>query len=474
VAALEAFSADPASFRDPDSTVLHAGTQILRRLSPAAADDWRALAAATFFREQVSAGGIVATEQLPDAERPADLVDTASWPVILRHERIPFVSYPFEWSFSQLQDAAALHIDLLVAALAEKMTMKDGYAYNVQFRGAAPVFIDIGSFERYRGGPWAGYRQFCQTFLFPLLLQAHKNVSFRALLRGQVNGIDPAQMRGLMSGRDLVRSGVLKHVALHNAVDARNADKGDGSRATADHLRESGFSDAVALAAAKNVGSLVRKLRWKPGESHWTTYQQTSTYTDAERDQKKAFVTESLSGRRAGLLLDLGCNDGTFSLLADEHADYVIALDNDEQTIDLLYRRLRADGNRTILPLVMDLTDPSPALGWRSEERPSFLDRAKADAVLSLALVHHLAIGANVPLPEVVSWLHSLGGRLVVEFVGPDDPMARRLLSNKPAGLFPDYRREVFEKLLVERFEVERQLTLEGGTRTLYCANPRG
>jgi SAM-dependent methyltransferase len=469
---LETVSVDPASFRDPDSTVLHAGAEVLRRLSPSAADDWRLLATTTFFRHRVGKGDIVATEEAQADHR--EVADEQTWPVVLRHERIPFVSYPYEWSFSQLQDAAALHIDLLLDALAEKMTMKDGYAYNMQFRGAAPVFIDIGSFERYRGGPWAGYRQFCQTFLFPLLLQAHKNFSFRPLLRGQVNGVEPAQIRGLMSGMDLTRAGVLKHVALHSAVDARNADKGEGSRATADQLRESGFSDAVALAVAKKVGSLVRKLRWKPGDSHWTSYQQTSTYTDAERDQKAAFVREALSQRRAGLVLDLGCNDGTFSLLAQEHADYVVAVDNDEQTIDLMYRRLRAEGNRRILPLVVDLTDPSPATGWRSRERPSFLERAKPDVVLALALVHHLAIGANIPLSEVVSWLHSLGARLVVEFVGPTDPMAQRLLSNKPAGLFPDYRPEVFEQLLTERFEIERRVTLESGTRTLYSAHPRG
>ena len=469
----EASSVDPASFRDPDSTVLHAGTEVLRRLSPAASEDWRMLAKTTFFRDRVAKGDIVATAEVDAADR-GDITDEASWPVVLRHDRIPFISYPYEWSFSQLQDAAALHIDLLLDALGEGMTMKDGYAYNLQFRGAAPTFIDIGSFEQYRGGPWPGYRQFCQTFLFPLMLQAHKNFSFRPLLRGQVNGIEPKQMRGLMSGGDLTRTGVLKHVALHSAMDTRNADKGDGSQATADQLSKSGFSDAVALAAAKNVGKLVRKLRWKPGDSHWTTYQQTSTYTDAERDQKKAFVRDALSQRHAGLLLDLGCNDGTFSLLAQDFADYVVALDNDEQTIDLMYRRLREEGNTKILPLVMDLTDPSPSIGWRLKERPSFLDRAKPDAVLALALVHHLAIGANVPLPEVVSWLHSLGGHLVVEFVGPDDPMSRRLLSNKPAGLFPDYRPEVFEKLLAERFEIERQVTLDSGTRTLYSAVPRG
>jgi SAM-dependent methyltransferase len=450
-----------------------AGDRVLRRLSPRAADDWRRLRETTFFASRVSAGEIVATEEVDAADRP-DVGDESTWPVVLRHERIPFVSYPYEWCFSQLQDAGALHIDLLLDALGDQMTLSDGYAYNLQFRGSAPVFIDVGSFEAYRGGPWAGYRQFCQTVLFPLLLQAHKNVPFRPLLRGQVNGIDPAQMRALMGGRDLTRAGVLKHVALHSAVDARHADKGDGSRATAEKLRDSGFSDAVALAAARNIGKLVRKLRWKPGESHWTSYQQTSTYTDDEREQKTSFVREALAQQRSGLVLDLGCNDGTFSRVVQEHADHVVAVDGDEQTIDALYRSLRAEGNRTILPLVMDLTDPSPAIGWRSQERASFLDRARPDAVLALALVHHLAIGANVPLPEVVSWLHGFGGRLVVEFVEPTDPMAQRLLANKPAGLFPDYRRDAFEELLAARFRVERQVTLTGGTRTLYAAVPHG
>lgn len=464
---------DPASFRDPHSAVLLAGDQVLRRLSPPAADDWRRLREAAFFARRVSAGEVIGTEELDAADRP-DVGDETAWPVVLRHDRIPFVSYPYEWCFSQLQDAGGLHIDLLLDALAERLTMKDGYAYNLQFRGAAPVFIDVGSFEAYGGGPWAGYRQFCQTVLFPLLLQAHRNVSYRPLLRGQVNGVEPVQMRALMGGRDLMRTGVLKHVVLHSAVDARSAGKGDGSRATAEKLRDSGYSDAVALAAARNVGTLVRRLRWKPGESHWTTYQQTSTYTDDERQQKAAFVSEALARQASRLVLDLGCNDGTFARLAQEHADYVVAVDGDEQTIDALYRQLRAEGNRAILPLVMDLTDPSPAIGWRSQERASFLDRARPDAVLALALVHHLAIGANVPLPEVVSWLHGFGGRLVVEFVEPTDPMARRLLANKPEGLFPDYRREVFEELLAARFRVEKQVTLTGGTRTLYAAVPHG
>jgi ribosomal protein L11 methylase PrmA len=218
---------------------------------------------------------------------------------------------------------------------------------------------------------------------------------------------------------------------------------------------------------------VVAGLKWKAADSHWATYQQTSTYSDAERVRKAAFVRAALADQQHGLVWDLGCNDGTYSRIAAETSDYVLAVDGDEVTIDSLYRALRAEGNTAILPLVMDLVDQSPGIGWRNTERRAFADRGKPDAVLCLALVHHLAITANLPLPAILDWFHSLGARLVIEFVAPDDPMGKVLLSNKPAGLFPDYRAEVFEKLLQERFDIERQEGLPSGTRTLYSAVPR-
>jgi ribosomal protein L11 methylase PrmA len=351
--------------------------------------------------------------------------------------------------------------------------MKDGYAYNLQFKGAQPVFIDTPSFEQTAGGPWAGYKQFCQTMLYPLILQAYKNVPFRPWLRGAINGIEPREISSLVSARDLVRRGVLKHVKLHSAMDKSFSGKGAGSQATKSELAKAGFSDELTKATVKGLRKVVAGLRWKAAESHWATYQQTSSYTDEEKERKAAFVRAALSGDRQSLVWDLGCNDGTYSRIAVDNADYVLAVDGDEVTVDSLYRQLRSEGSTQILPLVMDLTDQSPGIGWRNRERAPFSERGKPDAVLCLALIHHLAITANVPLPEVLDWFHGLGARLVIEFVAPEDPMARRLLSNKPPGLFPDYRPEVFEKLLQERFEIERQEALPAGTRTLYSAVPR-
>jgi hypothetical protein len=467
------FTAEPASFRDPASTVFYAGGKVLRGLGDQASKDWETLSATAFFPRLLADGKVVGTK-LAD---PAVLEDPAlreRFTSVLEHERIPFVSYPYEWTFSMLKDAALLHLDVLLAALDEGMTMKDGYAYNVQWRGAAPAFIDVGSFERLKGSePWAGYRQFCATFLYPLMLQAYKDVGFQPWLRAQIDGIEPSQMRGLFSSsRDKVRGGVLKHITLHSAMEARF--KESSTQGVRKELEEAGFSKDLSVGMAKSLRKLIAGLDWERSSSTWSDYQETSTYSAGERETKARFVEEALAGPRLGEVWDLGGNDGTYSYIAARNADHVVLVDGDEVCIDAAYRHLRDEGNTQILPLVMNLADPSPGLGWRGKERTAFFDRSRPDAVLALALVHHLAISANVPLAEIVDWLWATGARVVVEFVHRDDPMSQRLLSNKPDGLFSDYRTEDFERLLADRFEIDRQETLPSGTRTLYAVRPRG
>jgi ribosomal protein L11 methylase PrmA len=218
----------------------------------------------------------------------------------------------------------------------------------------------------------------------------------------------------------------------------------------------------------------VRSLKSKRSSSGWADYRTTCSYSDADTKAKRAFVDEHLARLQPGLVWDLGCNDGAFARIAAEHAGYVVAADADDVVVDGLYQSLRQAGQpRNILPLVLDLTDPSPARGWRNRERHAFFDRARPDVVMGLALVHHLAIAANVPLAEVLDWFRSLAGTLIVEFVEPHDPMARRLLANKPPGTHDDYRTDAFEALLDERFDVEHRLELPGRSRRLYLATPR-
>ncbi|MBM7086958.1 class I SAM-dependent methyltransferase [Micromonospora humidisoli] len=458
---------EPGSFRDPANRVFHLGDQVLRGLGPQGAADWQALAGSEFFAALLAEGKVCGTVPAD----PATLPDTG-WTMVLRHERIPFVSHPYEWSFGMLRDAALLHLEILHRALEAGFTTKDGSAYNLQWRGATPVFIDIGSFAPLGGGePWAGYRQFCQTLLYPLLLQAHLGVDFQPWLRARVDGITPDQLRPLFRGVRRLLPGVPTHVHLHAAMQARHA--GASSSAVAAQLRDAGYSRDLALATVRRLTRLVRRLDRRVAGGHWVDYQRTCGYTTADRAAKESFVEAAVAGVAAGLVLDLGANDGRYARIAARHAAQVVAVEQDPAVVDALYRALRAEGDQRILPLVMDLADPSPGGGWRGVERAGFAERAHADVVLALAVVHHLAIGHNVPLAEVVDQLVGYvrpGGRLVVEFVDPQDPMARRLLANKPAGIFPDYRRDEFTRLLNAHCRIERQCELPSGTRTLYQA----
>ncbi|MEU2615450.1 methyltransferase domain-containing protein [Micromonospora sp. NPDC007271] len=455
---------DPGSFRDPGNRVLHRRGEVLRGLDERSARDWRALAASDFFRDLLAAGKVCGTEEL--VPTPVDV----PWAAVLRHERIPFVSHPYEWSYGMLREAALLHLEILRSALAAGFTTKDGSAYNLQWRGTAPVFIDVGSFEPARDGePWAGYRQFCQTLLYPLLLQAHLGLDFQPWLRARIDGIEADQMRRLFSGVRRLRAGVPTHVHLHGAMQARHA--GTSTSEVRAQLRAAGYSRELVLATVRGLERLVRRLDHRPGESHWSDYQRTCAYSVHDRRAKESLVDRAAAEATPGLALDLGANDGRYARIVARHAEYVVAVEQDPAVVDALYRALRTEGERRILPLVMDLADPSPGGGWRGVERAGFADRARGDLVLALALVHHLAIGRNVPLAEVLDQLAGLtapGGTLVVEFVHAEDPMARRLLANRPDGLFPDYRREAFERLLTAHGRTVRRVELPSGTRTLY------
>ena len=441
---------------------------MFRALSAAGLEEWRALAESPLWRELQDERRVVATEDAPvDAVDGLLAGDAAG---VLRHERVPFVSYPYEWPFSMLKDAALLQLDLCRRALRAGLALKDASPYNVQWRGARPVFIDVGSFERLRADePWAGYRQFCMLFLYPLMLQAYKDLPYHAALRGSLDGIAPAEARALLAG-ERFRKGVLSNVLVHARLESRYAGAEGG--AVKRDMKRAGFNEELLAANFAKLEKLVARLEWKPGETAWTGYAEDNTYDAAAADAKAAFVREAAARRRASLAWDAGCNDGRYARVAAESADVVVAFDADHATVEALYRRLREERREDVLPLVMSVTDPSPDLGWRGRERASLERRGTPELVLCLALVHHVCIAGNVPVRELLDWLRSLGARLVIEFPERADPMVQRLLGGKRAGSNPDYERDVFERALEERFTVDRSAAVSD-TRTLYEARPR-
>ncbi len=458
---------EPGSFRDPESRVFYSDGEVYRALSADGLSDYQALVEAGLLDDE----RLVRTEQAEGTEALRGLL-VHEPAAVLRHERIPFVSYPYEWTFSMLKDAALVQLDLLLAALEQNMVLKDSTPYNVQFRGARPVFVDVGSYERLREGePWVGYRQFCMLYLYPLLLQAAKDVPFHPWMRGSIDGIRPAEMASLLSFRDRFRRGVFTNVFLHARLEKRYADR---PQEVKDQVKRRGLKREIVMANVRKMRKLVERLDWSPPDGVWTAYGERNSYTDEDAGRKDEFVRSVATSRHWDLVWDIGANNGRYSRIAAEGASTVVAVDADQGPMELLYRDLRGEGDEKILTLTMNLADPSPGLGWRGLERRSMPDRGKPDLVLALALIHHVAISANVPVKEFVDWLASLGSALVIEFPTLEDPMVKKLLAPKREGLHPDYELGFFERCLGEAFEIERSERLESGTRVLYFARPKG
>jgi ribosomal protein L11 methylase PrmA len=460
---------EPGSFRDRTSRVFYRNGAVLRGLTKQAVKDWEALSSTAFFRRSMAEGKLVSTEQVDTNSLP-DAAHRGEWVAVLKHQPVPFISYPYEWSFSMLKDAAILQLDLLLAALQEHMILKDASPFNVQWIGAKPVFIDIPSFETLLPGePWVGYRQFCQLFLYPLFLQAYKNVPSQPWLRGSIDGIEPERCNNLMTVRDWLRPGVFTHVYLQAKAQSLHAQT---TRDIKKDLRAAGFHQALIKTNVNRLRKIVQRLTWKHTPSVWSDYAEKNTYTDTDREQKMAFIRQVVQSRPWRLVWDLGCNTGIFSRIAAENAGYVVALDADQVVIERLYHALKSEGQTTILPLVGNVADPSPNLGWRGLERKALTERGKPDLTLCLALIHHVVISANIPLKEFIDWLASLGTDVVIEFVTKADPMVQTLLRNKRDN-YTDYEVEYCESCLAEAFDVVRREELALSPRILYYARTK-
>jgi len=459
------FWRDRGSFRDPDGYIVQRAERIFRVILPAAAERWRQFVASGLAEELQSADLLIPTRELDPKSLEADF-PAPSGALVLEHERIPFVSYPYEWTFEMLRDAALLQLRIMDRALRHKWILKDATAYNVQFRGAAPVFIDALSFEPWRQGePWAGYNQFCRTMLYPLMLEAYKQVPFHSWLRSELEGIDPIIFRRMFRGLERLRPGVLSHVAAQAYLQRKFASAEHSVRR---QIKAAGMTPEMITGNVQRLRKLVQEFRPPQQQTAWSDYSR-SHYSEDALARKEAFVRECVANRQFHLAWDLGCNDGRFSRIVAASARTVVAMDADGSSIDRFYSELRKEHGTNILPLLMNVANPSPSQGWAARERASLHDRGKPDLTLALALVHHLRITANVPLTALIQWLAETTRELVIEFISKDDVMVSRLLLNKD-DTYTDYNREAFEHYLEQRFRIQARAELPGGTRFLYHA----
>ena len=455
----------PASFRDPRGFVFEQDGTLYRQVNEAGREGYEALMTSGLYDELAAKRLLVAHTEVdvPGGAAAADPAAPRAFRT-LKPDLVPFVSHPYEWCFGQLKAAALLTLRVQRIALKHGMTLRDASAFNVQFVGARPVFIDTLSFDRYvEGRPWVGYRQFCQHFLAPLYLMAGRDPRLSALAASWIDGIPLDVARVLAPLRYRLRPGFLTHIALHAGAQRRFQDAGTRPAASPRLPRKAQLNLLDSLRGA------VERLSWNPDRTVWAGYYANTNYTDDAMEQKKRFVAAVVDGIRPARVVDLGANTGEFSAIAARAGAYVVASDIDHGAVEICFRRERAADGERVLPLVVDLASPPPGVGWMNRERSSFLDRCagRTDLVLALALVHHLAIGNNVPLAAFFELLARVGRQAVVEFVDKRDSQVRRLLASRE-DIFDGYTEAGFESALAGAFRIVQKQPIAGNHRVLY------
>jgi hypothetical protein len=462
---------DPASWRDPSGFVYRRDGRLLRQVNRSFAGHWDRLGESGFLDELVARRWLI-----PYTPVSTSLAaDPALAHAVIAPDEIRFVSRPVEWTFGQLRDAALLTLDIQRLALERGFTLKDASAFNIQFHDGAPVLIDTLSLEIAEpDAPWAAYRQFCEHFLGPLALMAYRDVRLARLRMSYIDGIPLDLVSRLLPRRTLGRFGLLGHIHLHaraqgrfRKAGARRVGSSGAPSASNEPASGGGMTDLRRAALVDSLRSAVSKLRWEPRRSGWAAYTDETSYSPVGARSKERIVSDMLTASAGSLVWDLGANTGRFSRIAAGLGKRVVAFDSDAGAAELHYRAVRAAGLTTILPLVVDVASPTPAVGWGGIERPSLGDRANADVALALALVHHLAITRNVPLPAIGAWLAGLAREAIVEFVPLGDPMADGLVASKATPV-RDYTIEAFRDAMRASWDVVGERPIEDSQRVLF------
>ena len=454
----------PASFRDPAGFVWADGGAIYRHVGESHREHYDAFISSGLYDELVGDGSLVPHQETTVVESPRPGAYK-----VLKPEVVDFISYPYEWSFSQLKDAALLTLGIQKRSMERGLSLRDATAYNIQFQRGRPILIDTLSFEvTPPGKPWIAYRQFCQHFLAPLALMAYLDVRFGSLSRTYIDGVPLDLAAHLLPRRTRYNTGLLSNIHAQARVERRHQKAGAPPK-----VKQREMSEQALKGIVWNLERTVRKLEWSLPKTAWRDYyEEAGHYSEAATDHKKELVGRFLDEAGGRSVWDLGGNVGVFSRIAADKGRTVVCFDIDPGCVEMNYRKVKQDAETGVLPLLSDLRNPIPALGWANRERAAFAERGPADVAMALALIHHLAIGNNVPLDMVAEFFSELGSRLIIEFVPKSDPMVQTLLANRE-DIFPNYDRAGFERAFGVYFEIERMEPVKDTDRVMYLLRRR-
>lgn len=450
-----------SSFRDPSGFLFFSNNLIYRQINKAYKRDYDELISSGLYETLIESCLLLPHHEVEiESPLPGELYK------IIEPEQVPFISYPHEWSFSQLKDAALTTLKIQKKALDFGMSLKDASAYNIQFLNGKPIFIDTLSFEKYKEGePWVAYRQFCQHFLAPLALMSYTDVRLNQLFRVYIDGAPIDLASTLLPFRTRFNPSIFSHIHLHAKSQKHYADKkvNTGKRK---------ISRMSLLGIIDNLESTIRKLKWHPQGTEWAEYYEDTNYSKDSFNHKKQLVDEFLDKTNPQNIWDLGANTGEFSRIASNKGIKAIAFDIDPSSVEKNYLKCSANGETDILPLLLDLTNPSPAIGWKNEERMSLIERGPTDTTLALALIHHLAISNNLPFSKIADFLSKTCDSLIIEFVPKEDSKVQKLLSTRE-DIFSEYTQPFFEQHFKEYFAIEDSKQIRDSKRTIYLMKRR-
>ena len=429
---------DPGSFRDDRGHIYLIDGKIYRTINRSAIEQYKDLIQNKIISKSINNNYLVNTTEVSNEIPNSNFKD----PIykIVQHEKIPFISYPYEWSFSQLKEAALHHLKFNIFLLKNNFILRDASAYNIQFIGTRPIFIDLLSISKYEENElWYGYRQFCMQFLNPLILRSKIGITHNEIYKGYVEGIPSSDISKMLSFKKFTSFNLFSHVYLH--AKSEKIDK----------IKETNLtSNKRKLSRRAYLAILEQLYKWIDGmkplnfqKSIWGEYSNDNTYLDSERIIKENIVSDFCKKNKPNRVIDLGCNTGNYSDIALESgAGYVIGFDFDNDALEIAFKKFR-NLNKNILTLYMDASNPSSSIGWNEIERQSFSKRSKVDAVIALAFEHHMIIGKNIFIDEFIDWLLSISDDGLVEFVKKDDPTIIEMLK---------YREDVFDSYSEENF----------------------
>ncbi len=379
---------------------------------------------------------------------------------VIRPEKIPLISYPNEWCFSQLKSAALTTLEIQRRCMEKGMSLKDCSAFNIQFKGYQPLLIDTLSIQRYdKNAPWVGYRQFCEHFLAPLALMSKVDPSFNKFDSFNINGLSLEFTSKLLTFGSFFNLHLLIHIHLHSRFQKKYdlSLKKNNSRVT--------FSGLFGI--IDSLETCISSLKFSSRKGFWKKYYDCNNYSLSSIEEKKLLVSNYLDQIKPKTVWDVGCNRGDFTHLASSKGAQVIAFDNDHASVEMLYLDTVGTQSSKILPLVIDLMSPTPSFGWSNTERAAFLRRGPVDTIMALAVVHHLVISGGVPLVEIAKLFGSLCTTLIIEFIPETDSQVKRMLINRK-DMSCNYSIEDFLLSFEKHFNIIRDNKIEGSERTIF------